>query len=128
MPPATDRTLQWFRCDAQQQGCVARTGQVEASSLSYTVKPADVNGRLVAQQVAQGVRSGPPQIINTATAVVAAIPPSATPVISGIAQVGSAAQGLGGLPQRHQSVGGGETMAALRGERQLLRLDPERDR
>ena len=87
--------MQWFRCNAQLQGCVARTSQVQASSLPYTVKPADVNGRLVVQQVATNTFGGDQD--DTATAVVAAIPPSATPVISGIAQVGSQLRGSEGF-------------------------------
>jgi len=87
--------LQWFICDAQQQGCVARTSQVQGSSLSYTVKPADVNGRLVVQQTA--VNSFGTDQDNTATDVVAAVPPSATPVISGITQVGVQLRGSEGF-------------------------------
>jgi hypothetical protein len=93
--PSPTVRLQWFRCDANEQSCVARTSQVQASSLAYTAKPADVNGRLVIQQTAENTFGE--DLDNTATAVVAAIPPSATPVISGISQVGEQLRGSAGF-------------------------------
>ena len=89
-------TLQWFSCDlAQPPACVARTGQAQDASLTYTAKPADVNGRLVAQQVATNLFGD--DLDNTTTDVVAAIRPSATPVISGIARVGEQLSGSEGF-------------------------------
>ena len=93
--PSPAVTLQWFVCDAQGQSCTARTGQTRSSSLSYVVKPADVNGRLVAQQVA--TNSFGTDLDNTLTSIVAAVPPSATPVISGPARVGEQLSGSEGF-------------------------------
>jgi hypothetical protein len=88
-------TLQWFLCDAQLESCTSRTRQIEASSLTYTVGGADVNGRLVVQQVAQNAIGS--DLDDTPTEVVAAVPPSATPDISGVAQVGEELIGTEGF-------------------------------
>jgi uncharacterized membrane protein YgcG len=98
VPPVGTRTLQWFKCDAALANCTSRTGQSQAASLAYTAKPADVNGRLVVQQVSTG--SLPPNeqdLDNTATGVVAAIPPGASPVIAGTARVGAHLTGSEGF-------------------------------
>ena len=93
--PAPTLRLRWYICDANLQGCSARTGASGERSLAYRVRPADVNGRLVVQQVATSATGSDQD--DTPTAVVAAIPPSATPTLSGLAREGEALTGSEGF-------------------------------
>lgn len=91
--PAPAVTLQWFLCHGET--CTARTRQIRTSSIAYKVVEGDVNGRLVVQQVAEN--NFGTDLDNTTTDIVAAIPPSATPTISGAPREGEQLLGSEGF-------------------------------